>query len=57
MIIADESTGNLDKITEKEILDIFQKLAHEDDKCVIIVTHSPNVCQMVNKIYDLEKVK
>ncbi len=57
MIIADEPTGNLDKITEKEILDIFQKLAHEDGKCVIIVTHSPNVCQMVDKIYDLEKVK
>lgn len=57
MIIADEPTGNLDKITEKEILDIFQKLAHEDGKCVIIVTHSPNVCNMVDQIYDLEKVK
>ena len=57
MIIADEPTGNLDKITEKEILDILKKLAHEDGKCVIIVTHSPNVCNMVNQIYDLEKVK
>ena len=57
MIIADEPTVNLDKITEKEILDIFQKLAHEDDKCVIIVTHFPNVCHMVDKIYDLDKVK
>ena len=37
MIIADEPTGNLDKITEKEILDIFQKLAHEDGKCVLIM--------------------
>ena len=57
MIVADEPTGNLDKQTEKEILDIFKKLAHEDGKCVIIVTHSPNVCEMVDQVYDLKKVK
>lgn len=57
MIVADEPTGNLDKQTEKEILEIFKKLAHEDGKCVIIVTHSPNVCEMVDQVYDLKKVK
>ena len=57
MIVADEPTGNLDKQTESEILDIFKKLAHEEGKCVIIVTHSPNVCDAVDKIYDLKKVK
>lgn len=57
MIVADEPTGNLDKQTEKDILDIFKKLAHEDGKCVIIVTHSPNVCDMVDQVYDLKKVK
>jgi len=57
MIVADEPTGNLDKQTEKEILDIFKKLAHEEGKCVIIVTHSPNVCDIVDVIYDLQPVK
>ena len=57
MIVADEPTGNLDKQTESEILDIFKKLAHEEGKCVIIVTHSPNVCDVVDKIYDLKKNK
>ncbi len=57
MIIADEPTGNLDKQTETEILDIFKKLAHEENKCVIIVTHSQNVCDTVDKIYDLKKVQ
>lgn len=57
MIVADEPTGNLDKQTEKEILEIFKNLAHEDGKCVIIVTHSPNVCDMVDCVYDLKKVK
>ena len=57
MIVADEPTGNLDKQTEKDILDIFKKLAHEEGKCVIIVTHSSNVCDMVDQVYDLKKVK
>lgn len=57
MIVADEPTGNLDKQTEIEILEIFKKLAHEDGKCVIIVTHSSNVCEMVDVVYDLKKVK
>lgn len=57
MIVADEPTGNLDKQTESEILDIFKKLAHQENKCVIIVTHSPNVCEAVDQIYDLKKVK
>ncbi len=57
MIIADEPTGNLDKQTETEILEIFKKLAHEENKCVIIVTHSQNVCDTVDKIYNLKKVQ
>lgn len=57
MIIADEPTGNLDKQTEAEILEIFKKLAHEENKCVIIVTHSQNVCDSVDQIYDLKKGK
>ncbi len=57
IIIADEPTGNLDKQTETEILEIFKKLAHEENKCVIIVTHSQNVCDGVDQIYDLKKVK
>lgn len=54
MIIADEPTGNLDKQTESEILDIFRKLAHEENRCVIIVTHSTNVCDMVDEVFDLK---
>lgn len=57
MIVADEPTGNLDKQTEEEILEIFKKLAHKDGKCVIIVTHSSNVCDQVDKVYELKKVK
>lgn len=56
MILADEPTGNLDKETENEILKIFKSLAKED-KCIIIVTHSENVCSRADIVYELVKNK
>lgn len=55
IIIADEPTGNLDKDTENEILKIFKNLAKKENKCIIIVTHSQNVCDNVDTIYELAK--
>ena len=55
MIIADEPTGNLDKETEDEILQILTRLAHDENKCVIIVTHSKNVADIVDVCYELKK--
>ena len=57
IIIADEPTGNLDKETEGEILNIFKNLAHKENKCVIIVTHSENVCKNCDEIYELQPKK
>lgn len=57
IIIADEPTGNLDKDTEDEILKIFKDLAHKENKCVIIVTHSKNVCDNADVVYELKKGK
>lgn len=57
IIIADEPTGNLDKDTENEILKIFNTLAKEENKCIIIVTHSQNVCDKVDTVYELANGK
>lgn len=57
MILADEPTGNLDKDTENEILQIFEELAHKENKCVIIVTHSDNVCSKCDEVYELKSQK
>ena len=57
VLVADEPTGNLDKQTELDILNIFKDLAHKQNKCVIIVTHSQNVCDSADVVYDLKKVK
>ena len=57
IIIADEPTGNLDKDTENEILNIFENLAKKENKCIIIVTHSQNVCDRTDCVYELIKKK
>jgi putative ABC transport system ATP-binding protein len=53
IIIADEPTGNLDNVTEKEIMDLLVSLAKEDQKCVIIVTHSPSVAERTDMVYKI----
>lgn len=57
MIVADEPTGNLNKDTENDIMKIFKNLARNDNKCIIIVTHSDNVCKQVDIVYELKKQK
>ena len=55
IIIADEPTGNLDTDTETAILNIFDKLAHNENKCVIIVTHSRKVSSAADEIWGIQK--
>ena len=57
MIVADEPTGNLDKDTENDIISILKDLAKKDNKCIIIVTHSDNVCKQADVIHELKKQK
>ena len=39
IILADEPTGNLDSVTGKSIMNIFNKLWKEEGKTIIMVTH------------------
>ncbi|MBR1863600.1 MAG: ATP-binding cassette domain-containing protein, partial [Ruminococcus sp.] len=55
IILADEPTGSLDPETAGEIMEIFKGLAHEDGKCVIIVTHSNEVTAAADRVFRLEK--
>ena len=55
IILADEPTGNLDRDTQQEIMDIFRDLA-DQGKCVILVSHSPDVAQMCDERYELTKI-
>lgn len=55
IVIADEPTGNLDGETEENIMNIFRTLAHEENKCVIVVTHSKSVLQYADEIWGLNQ--
>ena len=57
IILADEPTGNLDGETQDDIMEIFAKLAKEENKCVIIVTHSPEVTEKADIVYELRKTE
>ena len=57
LILADEPTGNLDSKTGKEIIKILKDLATNENKCVIIVTHSKDVEKVADVKIKLENGK
>ena len=54
IILADEPTGNLDSDTQKDIMEIFRSLS-KAGKCVILVSHSPEVASMCDECFELKK--
>ena len=56
VILADEPTGNLDGETQREIMEIFRDLAQQG-KCVILVSHSPQVAEACDEIYELKRMR
>ena len=57
VILADEPTGNLDSDTEDEIIEILKKNAHQQGKCVIVVTHSKELAKKPDVILELKDKK
>ncbi len=55
IIVADEPTGDLDKTSAKEILDLMERLNMEFGKTIIMVTHDPRAAERARKIRRLEK--
>lgn len=53
IILADEPTGNLDKETQAEIIEIFKELAHKENRCIILVTDSKEVSEQSDVVYKL----
>ena len=53
VILADEPTGNLDKKNEQKIFSDLKKLS-ESGKCVIVVSHSLEIKEYADVIYNLE---
>ncbi|MFE3650403.1 ABC transporter ATP-binding protein [Streptomyces sp. NPDC057579] len=55
VLFADEPTGALDQDTAAGIIQVFQRLAHEDGKCVIVVTHSQDLARASDEVLTLRR--
>ncbi len=53
IILADEPTGNLDTENSEIVIDLLQKLAHEDGYCVIVVTHDLSIADKADEVLKL----
>jgi len=55
LIVADEPTGDLDRVSAADILAMMQRLNRELGKTIIMVTHDLNAAKAANTIVHLEK--
>ncbi len=55
ILVADEPTGDLDRHSAEEILDLMERLVHELGKTIIMVTHDPRAAAKAHIIKHLEK--
>jgi putative ABC transport system ATP-binding protein len=57
LLLCDEPTGDLDRGSSDEVLDLLQGLNREQGKTVVMVTHDPHAAQRASRILYLDKGK
>lgn len=55
ILVADEPTGDLDRVSAIEILELMERLVHELGKTIIMVTHDPRAAKKAHIIMHLDK--
>ena len=55
ILVADEPTGDLDRVSAREILDLICRLNAEMGKTIIMVTHDPRAAERAHIIKHLDK--
>lgn len=55
LIVADEPTGDLDRHTAEEVLDLLDRLNRELGKTIVMVTHDPKAAARARRVVELEK--
>ena len=55
ILVADEPTGDLDRVAAGEILTMLDRLNREMGKTIIMVTHDPHAAEKAHSIRHLEK--
>jgi putative ABC transport system ATP-binding protein len=55
LIVADEPTGDLDRVTAAEVLDLLDELHSRLEKTIVMVTHDPKAAARAHRLVHLEK--
>jgi len=55
ILVADEPTGDLDRVSAEEVLDLMDRLNRESHKTIIMVTHDPRAAKKARTIRYLDK--
>ena len=55
LLLCDEPTGDLDRKSGDEVLDLLQALNRQHGKTVIMVTHDPHAAERATRVLHLEK--
>ncbi|MBP6007303.1 MAG: ABC transporter ATP-binding protein [Rhodoferax sp.] len=55
LIVADEPTGDLDRVTAGEVLDLLDELHLSLGKTIVMVTHDPKAAARAHRLVNLEK--
>lgn len=55
LIVADEPTGDLDRVTGQEVLDLLEDLNRRLGKTIVMVTHDPKAAARARRLIHLEK--
>ena len=55
ILVADEPTGDLDKVSAEEVLDLMDRLNRELKKTILMVTHDPRAAERARSVRHLEK--
>jgi len=55
ILVADEPTGDLDRVSTGEIMELMDRLNIESGKTIIMVTHDPRAAKKAHKIRYLDK--
>ena len=55
ILVADEPTGDLDRVSAEDILTLMERLVREFGKTIIMVTHDPRAAERAHCVRHLEK--
>ena len=55
LVLADEPTGNLDEETGQQVLDLLDRLTRRAGKNLLMVTHSPDVVGLADRVFRISE--